>query len=46
MILDSPGAQCHHGVLIRGRWEGQRQREMGGTGLLTVRMEGGAVSQG
>ena len=27
MVLDSPGAQCHHQVLIRGRREGQRQRD-------------------
>ena len=44
MILDFLGAQCHHRVLLRGRWEGQRQREMGDAGLLIV-MEGGAVSK-
>lgn len=39
-------SQCHHRVLIRGRQEGQRQREMGDAALLAVRMEGGAASQG
>ena len=44
--MDSQGAQCHHSVLIRGRREGQRHRDMGEVGLLTVRMEAGAMSQG
>ena len=45
MILDSLGAQCHHRVLVRGRWR-VRGREMGDAALLAVRMKGGAVSQG
>lgn len=41
VILDSPGAQCRHKVLIRGRQEDQRQRETGDAALLAVRMEEG-----
>lgn len=48
VVLDSrgQGEQCCHKVLIRVRWEGQRQRELGGAALLAVRMEEGAASQG
>ena len=41
VTLDAPGVQCHHKVLIRGRQEGQRQRETGDAALLAVRMEEG-----
>lgn len=33
-------AECHHRVLVRGKWEGQG-RETGDAELLAVRMEGG-----